>query len=399
VSISSKIQSAMTRASWIRRMFEEGIKLRARYGAENVFDFSLGNPILEPPDVVLQVLREWVLEPHPGSHRYMPNNGYPEVRQTIAAWFAARSAVPVEAGDVVMTVGAAGALNVTLKALLEPGDEVIVITPFFPEYEFYVDNHQGVLVKVPSTETFDVDVTAIERALTPRTKALIVNNPNNPTGCVYTLERLRELGAVLQEHEKKVGHPVTVLSDEPYRKIVFDDVVVPDIFAIHDNVVFITSHSKDLGLAGERIGYAIVSPNHVDRTELVSAMTFVNRTLGYINAPAIFQRVAAAAIEASVPIETYKQLRDTLCQGLTEAGLEFQQPKGAFYVFPKSPEPDVDFVRRLMEHRILAVPGSGFACPGYFRLSYCVSRREVEQALPLFKEVMRKLKAGDRAVV
>lgn len=392
MAISRKIEGLMTKSSWIRKMFEEGVKLRAQYGAENVFDFSLGNPILEPPQVVLDVLRTWIDDPKPGSHRYMPNNGYPEVRQSVAAHFAAATGAPITGDDVVMTVGAAGALNTALKSILDPGDEVILVAPYFPEYRFYIDNHGGVVVEVQSTEDFDLDPEAFERALSPRTKAVIINTPNNPTGRVYSAERLAELGAVLARHEKVTGGPVTLLSDEPYRKIVYDGVKVPDVMAVHPNTIFVTSHSKDLGLAGERIGYAIVSPHHADRKALAGAMTFSNRTLGYVNAPAIFQRVAAAAIEASVPIEVYTDLRNLICDGLAEAGYEFVKPQGAFYLFPKSPIDDVEFVIALQRHRVLAVPGSGFGRPGHIRLSYCVTRREVEGALPLMKKVMAEIR-------
>lgn len=394
MAIANNVETSMKNASWIRRMFEVGIDLKKKYGADKVFDFSIGNPILEPPEKVIASLRSWVNSDRKGQHRYMPNNGYPDVRETLARHYGSELNAEIVAEDVIMTVGAAGALNCCLKALLNPGDEVIVVAPYFPEYYFYIDNHQGQIVEVESTKNFDLDLNAFADALTEKTKAIILNSPNNPTGRIYSTERLGELGKLLAEHEARVGHPVTILSDEPYRKILFDGAKMPNIFDAHPNTVFITSHSKDLGLAGERIGYGIVSPRHADREALRGAITFVNRTLGFVNAPALFQHAVAEAVTESVPIEIYAELRDVFCKGLDEAGIDYYRPQGAFYLFPFTPGDDIEFCRALQKYRILSVPGAGFSRRGHLRLSFCVKRSEVEGSLPFFKQAVEDVTKG-----
>ena len=390
--ISAEIKSAMTRASWIRRMFEEGVRMKREFGDENVFDFSLGNPILEPPESVQETLRRLANDPPAGLHRYMPNGGHPEVRARISEHLRSESGEPIEGDDVIMTNGAAGALNVTLKALLDPGDQVVVITPFFPEYMAYAHNHGAELVKAESAADFDLDIQAIARAVSERTKVVLINSPNNPTGRTYSAERLAELGALLTDKQREHGRSITLLSDEPYRKITFDGRSVPWVFSAHPNVIVVMSHSKDLGLAGERIGYAAISPSHADRSDLREAMTFTNRTLGFVNASAMFQWVAAENQSSSVPVETYQELRDLFCRGLSDAGFDLVRPQGAFYIFPKTPIPDdVEFVRILLQNKVLAVPGSGFGRAGHMRLSFCVTRREVEGALPIFRRVAKEV--------
>ncbi len=389
MAISRKIEDFMTKASWIRKMFEEGERLKNELGADRVFDFSLGNPILEPPEAYLEILRALVNKPPRGLHRYMPNAGHPEVRAKVAAYLAEDTGAPVEAADVIMTCGAGGALNVALNALLDPGDEVVVVAPFFPEYRFYVDNHGGRLAVSESGADFDLDLDSLDRTIGKHTKAVILNSPNNPTGRMYSPERLRELGELLLHKSKRAGRVISILSDEPYRKIVFDGKKAPSIFAAYPNTILIASHSKDLGLAGERIGFAAISPAHADRDALSSALTFANRTLGFVNAPALFQLSVAEAQRMSVPIETYQELRDIFCAGLTEAGMRYIRPQGAFYLFPETPtSDDLAFVRALQKHNLLAVPGSGFGRSGHIRLSFCVARRVIEQALPIFKQVM-----------
>ncbi|HOX45883.1 MAG TPA: pyridoxal phosphate-dependent aminotransferase [Myxococcota bacterium] len=382
MAISAKIQKFMTNASFIRKMFEEGVRMRREFGAENVFDFSLGNPILEPPPQVHASIRRLLEKPQPGLHRYMSNAGFPEVRERIAAYLRDEFAEPFEAADLVMTTGAAGALNIALKSLLDPGDQVVVVAPFFPEYRFYVDNHGGELRVAESAADFDLDLASLEAQFGPRTKAVLINSPNNPTGRMYSAARLTELGALLAAWEQKTGHTITLLSDDPYRKLVYDGARAPNPFAAYPDTVLLTSHSKDLGLAGERIGYAAISPRHRDRRELTDALTFVNRTLGYVNAPALFQRVAAETQSAAVDIGVYQALRDRLCAGLADIGYRFTRPQGAFYVYPQTPIPDDQaFIRILQKHRVLAVPGCGFARTGHMRLSYSVSMAEVEGAL------------------
>ncbi len=389
MGISKKVEEALTRASWIRKMFEEGQRLRKQHGADRVFDFSLGNPVLEPPEVVRRKLKELIDRPPAGLHRYMPNAGHLRARELVAAHLAAESGQPVEAGDVIMTSGAGGALNVALKSLLDPGDSVMVIAPFFPEYAFYVDNHGGRLVVAQSAPDFDLDLEAIEGALDDRVKAVIINSPNNPTGRVYDADRMAGLAKLLEEKGRRFGHPITLLSDEPYRKIVFDGVKAPNPLEIYSHSVMVYSHSKDLGLAGERIGYAAVSPRHHDRQGLSEAMTFCNRTLGFVNAPSLFQLAVAEAQHASVPVEHYQKLRDLICSGLEEAGLSFVKPKGAFYVFPRTPGDEMDFIHRLLDQLVLAVPGSGFGRAGYVRFSFCVSQGEIERAIPAIVRAVR----------
>ena len=389
MAISKKVERFMGQASWIRKMFEEGLRLRQEPNAAPVYDFTLGNPILEPPVALQEALRQAVLKPVPGMHRYMPNAGYPECRSQVADYLRRELGAPIEGEDVIMTSGAAGAMNVALKSLIDPGDEVVVIAPYFPEYFFYIDNVGGVITVAESRADFDLDLAAIERAIGKRTRALILNSPNNPTGRMYSATRLRELGELLAQKERMAGAPITILSDEPYRKIVFDGRTAPSVMAIHPNTIFINSHSKDLGLPGERIGYAVLSPTHQDRLALRDALTFCNRALGFVNAPALFQRVVAQVQEAQVDVAQYQQLRDQFCRGLAQAGLHCVQPEGAFYLFPQTPTPDdMAFVRALQRYRVLAVPGSGFGRAGHIRLIFCVTPEEIDGALPGIKQAV-----------
>jgi len=391
MAISKKINSFMTKASWIRKMFEEGIRMKQEVGADKVFDFSLGNPIMEPPEPCQQSLCELTRSPPAGLHRYMSNAGHPEVRARVAEYIAADTGAALQAEDVIMSCGAGGALNVALKSLLDPGDQVVVVAPFFPEYRFYTDNHGGELVVAESAGDFDLDLEELDRVINPRTKALILNSPNNPTGRMYSAERLKELGDLLNRKEKEADQTITILSDDPYRKIVFDGAKAPPIFDAHPNTILITSHSKDLGLAGERIGFAAIGPGHRDRQPLRDALTFTNRTLGFVNAPSLFQHVVAQNQSVSVPVQEYQQLRDMFCDGLDRAGLDYIRPQGAFYLFPKTPgEDDLAFVRTLQKHYILAVPGSGFGRGGHIRLSFCVTKKEIEGALPGIKKAVEE---------
>jgi len=395
MAIATKVEQDMTQASFIRKMFEQGIRMKQELGADQVFDFSLGNPILEPPEAVQRALRRLVEHPPPGMHRYMANAGLPAVRFRIAVYLEREHGQAFEAEDVIMTTGAAGGLNVALKSLLDPGDEVCVIAPYFTEYPFYADNHGGRMVAAESTEDFDLDLEQLDRKIGQRTKVVLINTPNNPTGRMYSAERLAELGQLLAAKERETGRTITLLSDEPYRKIVYDGLITPSVFAAHPNTALICSHSKDLGLAGERIGYLAISPGHADRMALRGAATFVNRTLGFVNAPAMFQLVAAECQDASVPVESYQALRDLFCSGLDEAGIEYVKPQGAFYLFPKTPIPDdLAFVQMLLKNRVLAVPGSGFGRPGHMRLAYSVTRQEIEGALPIFAQVAEQARSS-----
>ncbi len=390
MSISRKVAEAMQASSWIRRMFEEGAKLRAQHGASNVFDFSLGNPVVEPPDDVVAALVAAAGTHERGAHRYMPNAGYPHVRQAVAEHLARETGLPYSGDRIVMCVGAGGGLNVLFKALLDPGDEVIVLTPFFVEYVFYVDNHGGRCVQVPTDDAFLPDLDAIRAAITPKTRALVVNSPNNPTGVTYPRACLDALGALLREESARHGRPIVLVSDEPYRHIAYD-VDVPWVPLSYDDTVIVTSHSKDLALPGERIGFIAPSPRMQGDAELAAALTFTNRILGFVNAPAIQQRAVATLQGRSVDPGIYRGKRDRFLPALRSMGYEIVEPTGAFYMFPKSPEPDdVAFVRALQEELILTVPGRGFGRPGHVRISYCVEDDTIDRALPGFERVMQR---------
>ncbi len=387
MAISKKIEGYMSKSSWIRKMFEQGEALRKQYGDGNVFDFTLGNPLPEPPEKVANTLRDLALRPPPGAHRYMSNAGYPGTRNAIAQALASELSMEFSANNVLMTCGAGGGLNVLLKALLDPGDEVIIIAPYFVEYLFYIDNHGGKAVTVNANSDFDLDVPAIANALTAQTKAVIICTPNNPTGVVYSQQTLTSLGIILAEHEQLHGTDVYLVSDEPYRKIVFDNKKCPSLFHSYHNSIMVTSHSKDLALPGERIGYVAISPNAKPQQALMDAMIFTNRTLGFVNAPATMQRVAEACQDVTVNIDFYQTKRDLLVAGLTGIGYQLVKPGGAFYLFPKCPiENDVEFINLALKKNVLLVPGSGFGTPGFFRIAYCtITDDMIERAMPAFK--------------
>ncbi len=389
--ISEKMLGYVKRASWIRKMFEEGARLKQRYGPENVYDFSLGNPHLEPPKEFFETLKEEIEHSFPHVHGYMPNAGFPEVRETVAEYLTKEHKLRFSASDIVMTCGAAGGLNVVLKALLNPQEEVIVPAPYFVEYNFYIDNHGGKIKVVPTTEDFNLDIEAFARALNKRTKAIILNSPNNPTGQIYSEESLRDLATLLEKHTQNYATTVYLIMDEPYKKLVYDNYQVPSIFNIYQNTILVTSFSKDLSLAGERIGYLAVHPQIGNKEALLETIVLANRILGFVNAPALMQRAIKHLLSISVDINAYKKNRDLLCSKLKELGFSFLLPKGAFYVFPKTPiADDVEFVQVLQQERILAVPGSGFGGPGHFRLAFCVEERVIKNAMPSFEKVAKK---------
>jgi len=381
MAISQKMTAFAERASWIRKMFEEGAKLKAQYGAEQVCDFSLGNPDLTPPAQYLDAVHKVLAAEGPGTHGYMANSGYPFVREAVAKQIGSEQGMTVGADDLLMTVGAAGAINVTLKALLDPGDEVIILAPFFVEYNFYIDNHGGVTKIVNTKPDFSLDLAAIAAAITGKTKAIIINSPNNPTGQIYSAAELAGLAAVLD----KAPQTVYLLADEPYRKIVYDNHTVPSVFAAYANAIIVSSYSKDLSLPGERIGYIAVHPAIEGKAQLLGAMTLANRILGFVNAPAFMQRVVAELQGVTVDCSIYTRRRELFCQVLSEAGYDFVPPKGAFYLFPKSPiADDAAFVAILAEQKILGVPGRGFGMPGYFRLAFCVEDHVIARSAPGF---------------
>jgi aspartate aminotransferase len=386
--ISNRISGLMENSSWIRAMFEEGERLKREYGAENIFDFTLGNPITEPPKELKKELCDIVLSDVKGIHRYMSNSGYSEVREEIASFHKENTGLPFTGDHIIMTVGSAGGINVTLKALLDPGDEVIVLSPYFVEFMFYIENHGGIMRLVETREDFHLDVEAIEKAITSRTKAIIINSPNNPTGVVYHEAELKDLAAAL-ERKRTEGQRIFLISDEAYRKIVYDGTVLPVAFNLYADTITVFSHSKDLGLAGERIGYIAISPL-INERALIDAMIFANRILGFINAPALMQRLVGRYQKNSIDLEDYRKRRDAIHKILVEAGFNVDLPKGTFYIFPKSPiEDDVEFIRIMLEHRILAVPGVGFGRKGYFRIAYCVDMEMIEQSREAFLKVGR----------
>ncbi|HUP04208.1 MAG TPA: pyridoxal phosphate-dependent aminotransferase [Bryobacteraceae bacterium] len=387
MSISRSIAHEMEGSSWIRRMFEAGVRLRQERGAANVFDYSLGNPDVEPPEEVLEALRRVVAEPRPLSHGYMPNAGFPDVRATIARGLAERSGLAFTGDDVIMTVGAAGAINTTLKAILDPDDEVIVLKPYFPEYRFYVQNHGGRVVEVETDEQFQPVVEKVAQAMGPRTKAVLLNTPNNPTGAIYRAETLRALSALARQ-------PVLVISDEPYRALTYDGVEAPETLAHVERAVVAFSWSKAMAIAGERIGYLAISPRLAEAAALRNACTFANRILGYVNAPALWQRVVAAVPDAVVDVRLYQAKRDLLCGALTDMGYRAPRPQGSYYVFPETPiADDVAFTAMLLEEGILAVPGIGFGRAGHMRLSITLPLRQIELSLPGFERALRRAKA------
>lgn len=390
---SERIVNSLAGGSAIRAMFEQGNILKQKYGAENVYDFALGNPDPEPPESVIEDMKK--LSSEPGIHKYMPNAGYPDVRAKIASYMKKETGVDFTADNIIMVTGAAAGLSITMDSILNPGDEVIVIAPFFGEYKGYVGNFGGKIVPVLSIPgTFQLDIDAIEKAVTDKTKAIILNSPNNPSGAVYDEDSLKKLNIALEAAEKKIGHPIYVVSDEPYVKIVYDGVKVPAISSIFKNSIVVNSFSKSLALPGERIGYVAVNPAIEGADVLVNALIFCNRTLGFVNAPGLFQKVVAEHLDDVAGLEAYKERRDVLHKILIDTGYECEMPKGAFYLFAKSPiEDDVAFCNMAIKHRLVIVSGSGFGYPGYFRLAYCVSMDTIKNSKASF-EALRKEALG-----
>ncbi len=392
--VSQKIKDNLTRSSWIRAMFEEGEKLRKQYGADNVYDFSLGNPDVEPPEIVKEALRKAVMSDTPKMHGYMSNAGYPDVRAAVAAKLRQTTGAPLEAGHIVMECGAGGAMNVVLKTLLNPGEEVIVLAPYFAEYLFYIDNHGGRPVIVTTDRsTFQPDPQKIYDAITPATKAMIINSPNNPTGVIYSRASLERIHEAVEKREKEFGTRICIISDEPYDKIVYDNTEVPSIFSIFKNSVIVNSFSKSLSLPGERIGFIAVNPMIENTSALMDGLIFSTRTLGFVNAPALFQRILPESLNAQVDADAYKRRRDMLYGIIEKAGFKCMKPKGAFYLFPQSPiEDDVEFCRSAVKYNLVIVPGTGFGCKGFFRLAYCVDEKTILNSQKAFEALAAEYK-------
>ncbi|MCL2159821.1 MAG: pyridoxal phosphate-dependent aminotransferase [Oscillospiraceae bacterium] len=392
--ISAAMKEKVGRPSAIRAMFEKGNELKKIHGADKVFDFSLGNPNLPPPKKVNETIVRLINENRPNLHGYMQNAGHEYVRERIAGKLSEEAGIKHDKNGIVLTCGAAAGINIVFNSILEPGDEVIAVAPFFVEYQAYAENHLGKIVVVNADpDTFLFDAGKIENALTDKTKAIILNSPNNPSGAVYPKNMLSELSEVLDRFENKTGRAVYVVSDEPYKELVYDGTEVPPMAGIFKNTISVYSFSKSLSLAGERIGYVAVSPGCDDYKDLVDALILSNRILGFVNAPALFQHVIAECLDSGVDVGAYKKKRDTLYGHITKLGFECYLPKGAFYLFPKSPiEDDAAFCNDyLLRHNILAAPGSGFGFGGYFRLAYCVGDEVIEGSLPVFEKLAKEM--------
>lgn len=391
MSVAKKIEEKIVSASWIRKMFDQGQQLKAQYGNDKVFDFTLGNPYPEPPEAFKQALIEVAKDPRPGLHGYMTNAGYPFVREEIAAYLSQEHGISMTADELIITCGAAGALNVILKTLLDPGDEVLCPKPFFVEYGFYADNHGGVLHTVPTNPDFTLNLEAIANAITPRTKVMLINSPNNPTGQVYSRQSIEALGKLLQEKSQEYGKTIYLITDEPYRDIVYDGVEVPSVLNYYDESILATSYSKVLSIPGERLGFLAIHPKAKALDNILAGAIMCNRTLGFVNAPAIMQRVIAKVQGQKVDVSLYKAKRDLLCEGLAQRGYEVTKPAGAFYLFLKTPiADDTEFVKALQEELILTVPGGAFGGPGHIRISYCVDDQTITHSMPSFKKVLEK---------
>lgn len=392
--IAEKMKNMVANSSAIRAMFEEGNRLAGIYGAENVYDFSLGNPNVAAPEAVKKAIRELLDDEDPVVlHGYTnSNSGYADVRETIASSLNERFGTHFAGKNIVMTVGAAGGLNVILKSLINPGDEVIAFAPYFGEYRSYTNNYDGVLVEIsPNTENFQPKLKEFEEKLTPKTKAVIVNTPNNPTGVVYSEETIQKLAAVMEEKQKEYGTDIFLISDEPYRELVYDGAEAPYLTKYYANTIIGYSYSKSLSLPGERIGYLVIPDEVSDSEELLAAANVATRILGFVNAPTLQQKVVAKCINEKTDISYYNRNREALYNGLKECGFECIRPEGAFYLFVKSPVADEkEFCEAAKRYNILIVPGSSFACPGYVRLAYCVSYETIINSLPKFKELAKE---------
>lgn len=395
MAIAQKMDTFMEQSSWIRRMFEEGLKLRREFGDGAVFDFSLGNPNLAPPAEFVTLMKKTAADEQAGVHAYMPNAGFEETRSAVASHLTGTQGIQVFPEQVVMTCGAAGGLNVVFKTLLDPGDEVIIPVPCFMEYRFYVDNAGGVARFVPTRPDFSLDLEAIEAAITARTKVILVNSPNNPTGKVYDDATIEELAVLMERKSSDLERDIYLVSDEPYRDIVYDGRSLPSTLAAYRNSITAMSWSKSLSIPGERIGYLAVNPGASDCEKVMSGLSLATRILGFVNAPAFMQRVVARLQGVRVPVEEYQRKRDLLCDGLAGMGYEVVKPEGAFYLFMKSPlDDDVEFVKALQHEKILAVPGSGFAGPGHVRIAYCVDDDTISNAMAGFAEVLKNIRNG-----
>jgi aspartate aminotransferase len=398
MNLSSSIEQAIERSSLIRKMFEEGQALITKYGKDKVFDFSLGNSVLEPPPEVKATLLKLLNSNEKGLHRYMSNQGLMETRAYIANQIKAETQIDFTADDIVMCAGAASGLNTVIKTLCNPGDEVVVLSPFFMEYRAYIANHGATIKVVETTDQFQIDFEKLTAAINSNTRAVIINSPNNPTGVIYPEADIQKLGELITRKSKEFNKTITLISDEPYRRITFDNAVVPIIFKHLTEAIVVTSYSKDIAIPGERMGYVAVSPNSENKSNLMAGLVIALRTLGFVNAPALFQRVIPHASSALVDIDVYKKNRDMLYNHLTNLGLSCIKPTGAFYLFPQTPiADDMEFIQLAKQYNLLLVPGSAFGTPGYFRISYCCDPEMVKRSLPVFTQLIEKINEQEKA--
>lgn len=390
--ISNKMKSLVNNSSTIRAMFEEGKRLSDIYGEENVFDYSIGNPNVEPPENIKTIISDILNKEKPNLvHGYMNNSGYEDVRDDISSFLNKKNDLNLTRNNIVMTCGAAGGLNIILKSILNPGEEVITFAPFFGEYKNYTENFNGKLVIVPTNiDTFEPDLDELSKVINSKTKAIIINNPNNPTGVIYSKEAIQKLADLLKEKQRELNSSIYLISDEPYREIVYDDVEVSCLLKYYDNTFIGYSYSKSLSLPGERIGYVVVNPSMTDCDEMMAALNIANRILGFVNAPSLFQRVIARSLGSEVDVNIYKRNRDLLYNHLIKLGFTCIKPEGAFYLFPRTPiEDDKKFCQDAKQFNLLLVPGSTFGCPGHVRLSYCISYEKIEKSLEAFDKLAK----------
>ncbi|MEW6199273.1 MAG: pyridoxal phosphate-dependent aminotransferase [Planctomycetota bacterium] len=391
-AIADKVAADMGAASWIREMFEKGRRLKAELGDDRVFDFSLGNPNATPPPAFFDALAAVACDRTPALHRYMPNPGFDDTRAAVARFVSREYRVEIDSAGIILTTGAAGGMNVVLRAICNPGDEVLILAPFFPEYRFYVEQAGARPVVVQTDADFQPDIAALDAAVTPRTRAIIINSPNNPSGAVYTEERCREMAKLAAQHDRP-DRPLYLVTDDPYRRILYDLDWCPTPARHYPRTVLVSSYSKDVSIAGERLGYIAVPNATPERGLLLGAMTMLNRTLGFVNAPALMQRVIARCADALCDLSFYRDNRDRLCHALRDYGYDLVLPQGALYAFPKSPiDDDAAFSDILLKHRVLAVPGRGFGRPGYLRLAFCVDRATIEGGLPGLKAAIDEVR-------
>ena len=388
--ISDKMKDLVKNNSVIREMFEEGKRLAVKYGKENVYDFSLGNPSVPAPKKVNESIKE-ILDKEDSLmvHGYMSNAGFEDVREKIAKSINNRFGTKFAAENIIMTVGAASGINIILKSIINPDDEVITFAPYFMEYKNYVKNYDGKLIEIsPNIKDFQPKLDEFESKITEKTKAIIINTPNNPTGVIYSEETIKEISRILEKKQKEFNHEIFIISDEPYRELVYEDVEVPYITKYYNNTFVVYSYSKTLSLPGERIGYVVVPTEMEDSENIITAITIANRIIGSVNAPSLIQRVLIECADEKVDINTYNENRNLLYNELSKYGFECIKPQGAFYLFLKSPtEDDMEFCNKAKEYNILFVPGSSFACKGYVRIAYCVSTDMIKRALPAFKKL------------